>query len=184
MARMSLMGRLALMTIAACAAFGPARAPSRPRLGTARLAESGSQQRELFVRNIPFDTTEDELAATLASACGGGVVASTRIPLDRESGRSRGFGFVKFAEGSSTAQVLRPETRVQLRGRLLKIQPSEPRARQSNAKSGGALNPRQITALLSSARSVKDLLGVYEKHASSFNAINAATCVHRIAKNN
>lgn len=55
---------------------------------------------KLFVSNLPFDTSEEELREVFERF---GSVASVKIVLDRDTGRSRGFGFVAF-ESSSTAE--------------------------------------------------------------------------------
>ncbi len=48
---------------------------------------------KLFVGGLPFTTTDDELQAAFADF---GTVASAKVITDRETGRSRGFGFVEF----------------------------------------------------------------------------------------
>ena len=47
----------------------------------------------LFVGSLPFTTTEDELKAMFSEH---GTVSNVKIPLDRETNRSRGFAFVEF----------------------------------------------------------------------------------------
>ena len=49
----------------------------------------------LFVGGLPFSTTEDELKAMFSEY---GTVSGVKIPLDRETNRSRGFGFVEFED--------------------------------------------------------------------------------------
>ncbi len=48
---------------------------------------------KLFVGGLPFSTTDDELNAAFAEY---GTVSSAKVITDRETGRSRGFGFVEF----------------------------------------------------------------------------------------
>ncbi len=48
---------------------------------------------KLFVGGLPFSTTEDELNSIFSEH---GTVSSVKIPLVRETGRSRGFAFVEF----------------------------------------------------------------------------------------
>jgi RNA recognition motif-containing protein len=48
---------------------------------------------KLFVGGLPFSTTDDELKELFAAH---GTVASATVVRDRESGRSKGFGFVEF----------------------------------------------------------------------------------------
>ena len=55
--------------------------------------ESNTHYMKLFVGGLPFSTTDDELQAAFADF---GTVASAKVITDRETGRSRGFGFVEF----------------------------------------------------------------------------------------
>ncbi|HSX18156.1 MAG TPA: RNA-binding protein [Candidatus Saccharimonadales bacterium] len=48
---------------------------------------------KLFVGGLPFSTTDDELKELFAAH---GAVASATVVRDRDSGRSKGFGFVEF----------------------------------------------------------------------------------------
>ena len=60
--------------------------------GAAGEREVSSLTRTLYVGNLPWTTTEADLATFFGAA---GTVKSSRIITDRESGRSRGFGFVE-----------------------------------------------------------------------------------------
>lgn len=50
--------------------------------------------RRLYVGNLPYTTTEDELRQMFGAS---GTVASASVIMDRESGRSKGFGFVEMS---------------------------------------------------------------------------------------
>lgn len=50
--------------------------------------------KKLYVGNLPYDVTDDELSQLFAQC---GQVESARIVKDRDSGRSKGFGFVEMA---------------------------------------------------------------------------------------
>ena len=52
----------------------------------------------LYVGNLPYDLSEDDLRAAFAAY---GEVASANIITDRETGRSKGFGFVEMPDNSS-----------------------------------------------------------------------------------
>jgi len=61
---------------------------------------------KLFVGGLPFATTDDELKELFAAH---GTVASATVVRDRESGRSKGFGFVEFEnddEGKAAEKAL------------------------------------------------------------------------------
>jgi len=58
--------------------------------------------KKLYVGNLSFQTTEDELE-TLFAQLGG--VESVRIITDRDTGRSRGFGFVEMDDGDADKAI-------------------------------------------------------------------------------
>jgi RNA recognition motif-containing protein len=81
----------------------------------------------IYVGNLPWATTEDELAAVFAEKTGLEIQAS-RIITDRETGRSRGFGFVEVAD-SDLEKALEAMQGYELDGRELVV--NEARARQN-----------------------------------------------------
>ncbi|NMA55145.1 MAG: RNA-binding protein [Firmicutes bacterium] len=80
----------------------------------------------IYVGNLPWATTEDELASVFAEKTGVEVQAS-RIITDRETGRSRGFGFVEVAD-NDLEKCLEAMQGTELDGRELVI--NEARERQ------------------------------------------------------
>jgi RNA recognition motif-containing protein len=79
----------------------------------------------LFIGNLPYDATDAELRAHL------GVVAPPSevvLPLDRETGRPRGFAFVEFTERAVAEEVIRRFNAQPFKGRNLAV--SEARARE------------------------------------------------------
>lgn len=56
--------------------------------------------KNLYVGNLPFNTTADELREAFARF---GTVTRAQIIVDRDTGRSRGFGFVEMADGAEEA---------------------------------------------------------------------------------
>lgn len=78
----------------------------------------------LFVGGLPFSTTDDELQQVFAVH---GAVASARVITDRETGRSKGFGFVEFEnddEGKAAEKALHGS---ELGGRTLTVNEARPR---------------------------------------------------------
>jgi RNA recognition motif-containing protein len=53
-------------------------------------------KKKLFVGNLPFETTEGELKELFGQT---GSVEAVRIVTDRDTGRSKGFGFVEMQDG-------------------------------------------------------------------------------------
>jgi cold-inducible RNA-binding protein len=79
----------------------------------------------LFIGNLPYDTTDAELRAHL------GVVAPPSevvLPIDRETGRPRGFAFVEFTERAVAEEAIRRFNAQPFKGRNLAV--SEARARE------------------------------------------------------
>lgn len=87
--------------------------------------------KKLYIGNLPFDATADELREMFSPH---GRVLSTTICTDRETGRSRGFGFVEMSEGGEEAiQALHT---AQFGGRTLTVNEAKPR--EDKPRSGGA----------------------------------------------
>ena len=81
--------------------------------------ESTGEPNRLFVGNIPFRMTQEELHALFSQA---GVVVSVDIPPDRETGRSRGFGFVQMEDDTSKEQAVRMLNGYSVSGRALTVE--------------------------------------------------------------
>lgn len=79
---------------------------------------------KLFVGGLPFATTEDELRDVFAAH---GAVASAIVVKDRDTGRSKGFGFVEFEnddEGKAAEKALNGSD---LGGRSITVNEARPR---------------------------------------------------------
>jgi RNA recognition motif-containing protein len=73
---------------------------------------------KLYVGNLPFSVTEDELRDLFAQH---GTVTSATLVMDRETGRPRGFGFVEFndrSEAESAIEALHEIGRASCRERV------------------------------------------------------------------
>ncbi|MCP4200743.1 MAG: RNA-binding protein [bacterium] len=78
----------------------------------------------VFVGNLNYQTTEAELSEHFSDA---GTVLSARIPLDRESGRPRGFGFVEFESEEMAERAVAQFHDAELGGRRLRVNKAESR---------------------------------------------------------
>ena len=78
----------------------------------------------LFVGNLPFRMTRDELHDLFAQA---GAVTSVHIPTDRETGRPRGFGFVEMEDEGSLEQAIQMFNGYSVSGRALVVNQARPR---------------------------------------------------------
>ena len=78
----------------------------------------------IFVGNLPFATSEDDLR-TLFGEYGG--IESVAIVADQETGRSRGFGFVKMAAGGRAIAAIRELNGSDVSGRSIEVYQARPR---------------------------------------------------------
>jgi RNA recognition motif-containing protein len=79
---------------------------------------------KVFVGGLPFSTTDDELKELFAAH---GAVASATVVKDRDTGRSKGFGFVEFEnddEGKAAEQALNGSD---LGGRSISVAQARPK---------------------------------------------------------
>lgn len=81
----------------------------------------------LYVGNLPFSATEEEVAELFAPF---GKVASVNLILDRETGQPRGFGFVEIDANGAEAAIEKLNGSP-LQGRPLRINPARKGARRS-----------------------------------------------------
>jgi RNA recognition motif-containing protein len=74
---------------------------------------------KLFIGGLSFSTTDERLREVFAQA---GEVASATIVMDRDTGRSRGFGFVEMTTAEGAAQAVARFNGQELDGRTLKVE--------------------------------------------------------------
>jgi len=87
----------------------------------------------LYVGNLSYSTTEDKLRAAFEPF---GTVASATIMIDRMSGRSRGFGFVEFANEADAKKAIEGLNGADVDGRALTV--NEARAREEGGRGGNS----------------------------------------------
>jgi RNA recognition motif-containing protein len=84
--------------------------------------------KNLYVGNLPFDTTEDALRDLFAPF---GEVQQIRIMTDRDTGRSRGFAFVEMAQDDDAEKAIAALNGRDFGGRALTINEARPRPERS-----------------------------------------------------
>jgi len=92
---------------------------------------------KLYVGGLPFSTTDEELAAAFAAH---GTVASAKVIMDRETGRSKGFGFVEFENDDEGKAAEAAMNETDLGGRTIRVneaRPLEDRGPRRNFDGGG-----------------------------------------------
>lgn len=80
----------------------------------------------LFVGNLTFATTSSELENLFAEY---GEVSSAQVITDRDTGRSRGFGFVEMASSDAAEKAISSLNGRDISGRQLKVNVAKPRSR-------------------------------------------------------
>lgn len=90
--------------------------------------------KKLFVGSLAWGTTDDTLQAHFA-ACG--TVASAKVVTDRESGRSRGFGFVEYDDDKEADAAIEKLNNSELDGRTITVSEARPREDKPRRDFGG-----------------------------------------------
>ena len=85
----------------------------------------------IFVGNLPFRAEQEDVSELFAPY---GEVTNCFLPLERDTGRKRGFAFVELADEDSESRAIDGLQGAELMGRPLRINKAEPR---SNAGGGG-----------------------------------------------
>ena len=87
--------------------------------------------KNIYVGNLPFTTTSDDLRDWFAEH---GNVTRAQVATDRDTGRSRGFGFVEMTEGGEAA--IAALDGAQVGGRSLKVNEAKPREDRGGGRAG------------------------------------------------
>ena len=80
--------------------------------------------KKLYVGNLPYTCSDEDLANIFAEL---GTVTSSRIIIDRDSGRSKGFGFVEMASDEEAVNAATQLNGQPLMGRPLTVNEARPR---------------------------------------------------------
>jgi RNA recognition motif-containing protein len=90
--------------------------------------------KKLYVGNLPFSATEQILSDTFAEH---GTVESAKIITDRDTGRSKGFGFVEMSSDAEAQAAIDKLNGSQWEGRQLTVNEAKPQAPRDNRGGGG-----------------------------------------------
>lgn len=94
----------------------------------------------LFIGNLPYAANEADLREHLSSV---GVPTQIVLPVDRETGRPRGFAFVDYADRSVAEEAIRRFNQQPFKGRPLAVSEARPREdRPAGPRPGGFSGPR------------------------------------------
>jgi RNA recognition motif-containing protein len=89
---------------------------------------------KMYVGNLPFDTNEQDLKTLFGEH---GEVTDVHIPVDRDSGRPRGFAFVTMDSKGSMVNAIKALDGREFGGRDLKVNEAKPRESRGGGGGGG-----------------------------------------------
>ena len=93
---------------------------------------------KLFIGNLSFSATNESLSETFAQC---GTVQSAKIITDRDTGKSKGFGFVEMSSDEEASKAIGQLNGADLGGRAMTVSEAKPMApRDNNRSSGGGGN--------------------------------------------
>ena len=90
--------------------------------------------KKIYIGNLPFSSTEDELRTVFERH---GRVESVNVIMDRDSGRPRGFAFVEMDEASAADDAIRALDGSELGGRSLRVNEAQDRSGGGGGGGGG-----------------------------------------------
>ena len=93
--------------------------------------------KKLYVGNLPFSATEEDLRELFETH---GAIESVSVITDRETGRARGFAFVEFEEASSADAAVQALDGKDMDGRAIRV--NEAHERRGGGGGGGRGGPR------------------------------------------
>jgi RNA recognition motif-containing protein len=85
----------------------------------------------MYVSNLGFHTTDDDLRKLFEAF---GQVSSAKVITDRETGRSRGFGFVEMASGPEAEQAMAKLNGKDMEGRAISVTVAREKSRADNKR--------------------------------------------------
>ena len=91
-------------------------------------------QNKLFVRNLSFRTDSEDLNDLFSSI---GKVVSAKLATDRDTGRSRGFGFVEMSDSGTAQHAIDSLNNTEFQGRTIAVSISQPTERRPQTAYAG-----------------------------------------------
>jgi RNA recognition motif-containing protein len=93
----------------------------------------------IYVGNLSYEVTSEDLSEVFAEY---GVVKRVYLPTDRDTGRSRGFGFVEMEKETEEDKAIQTLDAAQWMGRSLKVNKAKPRENNRGSYSGNRRSNR------------------------------------------
>jgi RNA recognition motif-containing protein len=90
--------------------------------------------KKIYVGNLSFQTTDADLNGMFSEV---GQVESVKIITDRDTGRSKGFGFVEMSDDAAAAKAIERFNGKEVNGRALTVNEARPMERRDSGSRGG-----------------------------------------------
>ena len=90
--------------------------------------------RKLYVGNLPYSATDESLTETFSQY---GTVDSASVIIDRDTGRSKGFGFVEMSTDAEAQTAIQELNDTSMGERQIKVNEAKPKAPRSGGGFGG-----------------------------------------------
>ena len=90
--------------------------------------------RKLYVGNLPYTVTESSLSDKFAEF---GTVESIKLITDRDTGQSKGFGFIEMGTDAEASAAIEKDNGTDYEGRAMNVNEARPK---SNSRGGGGGN--------------------------------------------
>src|SRR5262249_51336460 len=114
--------------------FRSRRRPTEERDVPVSFSGRPTMGRKLYVGNLTYDVTDAALEAMFAPH---GTVQSAQIIMDRDTGRSKGFGFVEMSSDQEAQNAIQALNGQQVGGRALTVNEARPREERRGGGGGG-----------------------------------------------
>ena len=90
----------------------------------------------IYISHLSYGVTDADLNSLFAEY---GEVSSAKVIMDRETGRSRGFGFVEMPNAEEATKAINELNQVEFDGKVINVNEAKPRTddRNSNRRGGG-----------------------------------------------
>ena len=90
--------------------------------------------RKLYVGNLPYSVTQQALEETFGQC---GTVDSVNVITDRDTGQSKGFGFIEMSSDSEAQKAIQELNGTSIDGREIKVNEAKPKAPRRDRGGGG-----------------------------------------------
>lgn len=144
------------------------KVPRTNTFGDSSSSDAGSKfstepKQSVYVGNLSYETSSEELGSLVESLLGPGSYKDIRISMDRETGRSKGFAHIEFSSADEVGKAIEALTGKEINGRTLKVDlaqtrdknaprpertPFAPRSSFGGNEAGGARNLQQHSVFI------------------------------------